>query len=317
LTTNSARLRFAAFEFDAHSGELWREGRRVRLQRQPSRLLELLTSRPGEIVTREEIRQALWGDDTHVDFERSLNFCVARLRSALRDNAASPAYIETVPTRGYRFVAVVDPSGVAPRDSFRLKAEATGTTAEATGTTAEGTDHQHVAPGFGERKHVASAFRRKSTFLVASVAALLVAAGVGLWAWLPGAHGTPKVVVVPFRNETGVPDLDRVAKGVSDATVARLAESSSLRVIGNASGLSLSFRPADMKAMGDALGAQYLVLGQMKRDEHQMRIVAHLIRVSDQTHVWATTIDRPSMDLLAQSEIADLIAKAVSARIRG
>jgi len=331
LTTNSARLRFAAFEFDALSGELWREGRRVRLQRQPSRLLELLTSRPGEIVTREEIRQALWGDDTHVDFERSLNFCVARLRSALRDNAASPAYIETVPTRGYRFVAVVDPSGVAPRDSFRLKAEATGTTAEATGTTAEATrataeatrttaeatDHQHVAPGFGERKHVASAFRRKSTFLVASVAALLVAAGVGLWAWLPGAHGTPKVVVVPFRNETGVPDLDRVAKGVSDATVARLAESSSLRVIGNASGLSLSFRPADMKAMGDALGAQYLVLGQMKRDEHQMRIVAHLIRVSDQTHVWATTIDRPSMDLLAQSEIADLIAKAVSARIRG
>ena len=68
--------------------------------------------------------------------------------------------------------------------------------------------------------------------------------------------------------------------------------------------------------MGDALGAQYLVLGQMKRDEHQMRIVAHLIRVSDQTHVWATTIDRPSMDLPAQSEIADLIAKAVTARIR-
>jgi len=177
----------------------------------------------------------------------------------------------------------------------------------------------------GERKHVASAFRRKSSFrrksrrtlLVASVVALLVAAGVGLWAWLPGARSTPKVVVVPFRNETGVPDLDRVAKGVSDATVARLAESSSLRVIGNASGLTLSFRPADMKAMGDALGAQYLVLGQMKRDEHQMRIVAHLIRVSDQTHVWATTIDRPSMDLPAQSEIADLIAKAVSARIRG
>ena len=325
MTTNSARLRFAAFEFDALSGELWREGRRVRLQRQPSRLLELLTSRPGEIVTREEIRQALWGDDTHVDFERSLNFCVARLRSALRDNAASPAYIETVPTRGYRFVAVVDPSGVTPPDSFRLKAEATGTTAEgtrttaeATGTTAEGTDHQHVASGFGERKHVASAFRRKSrrTLLVASVAALLVAAGVGLWAWLPGARSTPKVVVVPFRNETGVPDLDRVAKGVSDATVARLAESSSLRVIGNASGLSLSFRPADMKAMGDALGAQYLVLGQMKRDEHQMRIVAHLIRVSDQTHVWATTIDRPALDLPTQSEIADLIARAVTARTR-
>jgi TolB-like protein/DNA-binding winged helix-turn-helix (wHTH) protein len=308
---NAARLRFGVFEFDPRSGELWREGRRVSLQRQPSRLLELLTARPGEIVSREEIRQALWGDDTHVDFERSLNFCVARLRSALRDNAASPAYIETVPTRGYRFIAAVDPSGAAPPDSFRLQAEATGTAAEAT-------DAQQMASGFGERKHVASAFRRKSrrALLAASVAALLVAAGVGLWAWRPGAHSTPKVVVVPFRNETGVPDLDRVAKGVSDATVARLAESSSLRVIGNASGLTFSFRPGDMKAMGDALGAQYLVLGQMKRDEHQMRIVAHLIRVSDQTHVWATTIDRPSMDLPAQSEIADLIAKAVTARIR-
>ena len=317
--------RFGLFEFDTDTSELTADGRRVALEPQPARALALLLSKAGDLVSREEMRVCLWGADTHVDFERSLNFCVAKLRSALRDNAVAPRFVETVPTRGYRFVAVVDPSGVTPRGSFRLKAEATGTTAEgtrttaeATGTTAEGTDHQHVASGFGERKHVASAFRRKSrrTLLVASVAALLVAAGVGLWAWLPGAHSTPKVVVVPFRNETGVPDLDRVAKGVSDATVARLAESSSLRVIGNASGLTLSFRPADMKAMGDALGAQYLVLGQMKRDEHQMRIVAHLIRVSDQTHVWATTIDRPSMDLPAQSEIADLIAKAVTARIR-
>src|SRR3954470_1176992 len=107
------RLRFASFEFDAAAGELWRDGRRVALQRQPSRLLELLASRPGELVTREEIRQALWGDDTHVDFERSLNFCVARLRSALRDNAASPTYVETVPSRGYRFIAPVDTAGAA------------------------------------------------------------------------------------------------------------------------------------------------------------------------------------------------------------
>lgn len=277
------------------------------LQRQPSRLLELLTSRPGEIVTREEIRQALWGDDTHVDFERSLNFCVARLRSALRDNAASPAYIETLPTRGYRFIAAVDGSAT-PSENFRLKAEATEPVAENVRLNAEATEHGHVASGFS---------RKSWRVLVAAAAVLvLVAAVAGLRGWFPLAGGAPKVVVVPFHNETGVPDLDRVAKGVSDATVVKLAAASNLRVIGNASGLTFSFRPADMKAMGDALGAQYLVLGQMKRDEHQMRIVAHLIRVSDQTHVWATTIDRPSMDLPAQSEIADLIAKAVTARIR-
>jgi len=305
------RTRFGPFEFDAQAGELWREGRRVRLQRQPSRLLELLTSRPGEIVTREEIRQALWGDDTYVDFERSLNFCVARLRSALRDNAASPTFVETVPTRGYRFVApVAESTPRAPAD-FRLKAEATGS-AKATGS-AEPTGSVAAAPS--TRRMATLASRRMMA--VAAGVVVLVAAVVGFRTLLASVGGAPKVVVVPFRNETGVPDLDRVAKGVSDATVARLAEASNLRVIGNASGLTLSFRPADMKAMGEALGAQYLVLGQMKRDDRQMRIVAHLIRVSDQTHVWATTFDRPTLDLPAQSEIADLIARAVTARIRG
>jgi len=113
------RIHFGDFAFDPGSGELWRGDRRVRLQRQPSRLLELLLARPGDVVGRDEIRAALWGSDTHVDFERSLNFCVARLRSALRDNAAEPVYIETLPTRGYRFIADVrDPeAGIGDRGS--------------------------------------------------------------------------------------------------------------------------------------------------------------------------------------------------------
>jgi TolB-like protein/DNA-binding winged helix-turn-helix (wHTH) protein len=297
-----ARLRFGSFEFDPRSGELSREGRRVPLQRQPSRLLELLTSRAGEIVTREEIRQALWGDDTYVDFERSLNFCVARLRSALRDNAASPSFVETVPTRGYRFVAAVEPS----------QSNGAGAGEPVPAAPAAEVLAHPPAIAIDSSRNVRRLVLRGLLAAAAVAAVLLAARPIANM-----AHGAPKVVVVPFHNETGLPDLDRVAKGVSDATVVKLAAASNLRVIGNASGLTFSFRPADMKAMGDALGAQYLVLGQMKRDEHQMRIVAHLIRVSDQTHVWATTIDRPSMDLPAQSEIADLIARAVTARIRG
>ena len=95
-----SRMRFGPFEFDAASGELTRDGRRVPLQRQPARLLELLLATPGEVVAREEIRLALWGEDTHVDFERSLNFCVAKLRAALRDSAGDPQFVETLPTRG-------------------------------------------------------------------------------------------------------------------------------------------------------------------------------------------------------------------------
>jgi TolB-like protein/DNA-binding winged helix-turn-helix (wHTH) protein len=278
-----SNVRFGAFEFDPASGELTREGRRVRLQRQPSRLLALLLATPGEVVSREAIRLALWGEDTHVDFERSLNFCVAKLRSALRDSAADPEFIETLPTRGYRFIASVaaDPSAPPPPDTETLPPD--------------------IPP------------RSLRAWVI--VTATAVAAVIALRIFGHGPPEAPKVVVVPFHNETGSPDLDRVAKGVSDATVAKLAASDRLLVIGNASGLAFSFKPRDMKAMGESLDAQYLVLGQMKRDDRRLRIVAHLIRVSDQTHVWATTFDRPTLDLQAQAAIAEEIAKAVTARV--
>ena len=278
---------FGPFEFDPATGELWREGRRVGLQRQPSRLLQLLTARQGQVVSREEIRLALWGDTTHVDFERSLNFCVARLRSALRDNAAEPEYIETIPTRGYRLIAVIGDRGSGNGD----RGSGNG-------------DPPAVVPVPEQRR-----------MPVAVTVAVLVAVVAVIALRYTQFGPAPTVVVVPFNNETGSPELDRVAKGVSDATVARLAASSRLRVIGNAVGLTFSFRPRDMKAMGESLDARYLVLGQMKRDDRQMRIVAHLIRVSDQTHVWARTFDSATLDLRQQDVIAAEIAVAVIQRI--
>jgi TolB-like protein len=271
------RTAFDRFEFDPATGELWRDGAKVALQPQPARLLELLLAQPGAVVTRDEIRTALWGSDVHVDFDRSLNFCVARLRAALDDDATHPRFVETVPTRGYRFVG----------------------TAASRASVAEPPQHPASKPW-----HVVAAVSDRVQ------AAVVVNARI-----LQMPSGTPKVVVVPFHNETGSADLDRLAKGVSDATVARLAESDRLRVIGNASGLAFTFRPPDMKAMGESLGAQYLVLGQMQRDDRGMRIVAHLIRVSDQTHVWAHTYDTDMLDLSQQSSIADAIARAVAGRI--
>jgi TolB-like protein/DNA-binding winged helix-turn-helix (wHTH) protein len=294
-----SRARFGLFEFDAAAGELSLQGRRTRLQRQPSRLLALLVARPGEIVSREEIRLALWGDDTHVDFERSLNFCVAKLRAALRDNAAAPRFVETVPTRGYRFIA--------PVNMVDTGAPPAGASAS---TPAAAVMPLQPPPA------------RPWSLRPSAVAAVLgVVLGVlGAQAlWQRHLHAAlPRIVVVPFRNETGSPDLDRVAKGVSDATVVRLATPERLPrllVIGNASNLSLSFKPASMKAIGDSLGAQYLLLGQVKKDDRGMRIVAHLIRVSDQTHIWARTYDRDKLDLPQQASIAEEIAKSVATTV--
>ena len=289
------RTRFGEFEFEAGTGELWREGRRVRLQRQPSRLLELLVARPGDVLSREEIRQVLWGDDTHVDFERSLNFCVAKLRSALRDNAVAPRFVETVPTRGYRLIVPVfaeDPAASVPVVAVAAPGEAAAIM-----------PLRQPAPPWWLR--------------AAAVAAVIaVLGGMGLRQRLHAE--LPKIVVVPFHNETGASDFDRAAKGVSDATVARLATPERLPyllVIGNASNLQFSFRPANMKAMGESLGAQYLLLGQLKKDDQRMRIVAHLIRVSDQTHLWAKTYDTDTLDLAQQSSIAEEIATSVAATV--
>jgi TolB-like protein/DNA-binding winged helix-turn-helix (wHTH) protein len=284
------RVRFASFEFETATGELWLDGRRVRLQRQPSRLLELLLGRPGEVISREEIQQALWGDGTHVDFERSLNFCVAKLRSALRDNAVSPRFIETVPTRGYRFIAPL--------------VAATAASGEV--------EPQPLPP-------VAPVPPRRWLAWITALATIAGMIQLGAIFYRYANPAAPKIVVVPFHNETGSPDLDRVAKGVSDATVARLAAPERLArllVIGNASDLAFSFKPASMKATGESLGAQYLLLGQLKKDDRRLRIVAHLIRVSDQTHLWAKTYDTDTLDLAQQAAIAEEIAKAVAETLK-
>src|SRR5271170_4080768 len=100
-------IRFGAFELDAVAGELRKTGVLLKLHPQPFHVLLLLAERPGEIVTREEIRHCLWGDNTFVDFERGINFCVNQIRSAIGDDAERPRYVETLPRRGCRFIASI------------------------------------------------------------------------------------------------------------------------------------------------------------------------------------------------------------------
>lgn len=277
------RVTFGVFEFDPVSGELSRSGRPVRFQRQPALMLAALVAQPGEIVTRETLQAAIWGSETHVDFERGLNFCAAQIRSALGDSAASPRFVETVPRKGYRFIPPVQTIPAPDAAPVVLPAR---------------------SPGL-----------RARVFLAFVAAAVLIAAAVG---WTMRGDEAPRIAVVPFDNETGSGEFDRGAKNLSDATVARLATPDRvprLRVIGNAAALRFTFVPRDLQAMGTSLGARYIVLGQVKRDDRRLRIVAHLIRVADQTHVWAKTYDRDLLDLAAQSEIAEAIAAAVVAHV--
>src|ERR1700722_2761750 len=105
------RLRFGVFEVELRAGELRKHGVRIHLQRQPFKILAALTERPGELVTREDLRQRIWGPETVVDFDHSLGTAINKLREALSDSADTPQYIETLAKRGFRFIAPVEPIG--------------------------------------------------------------------------------------------------------------------------------------------------------------------------------------------------------------
>lgn len=110
LRSQTMMFRFGVFELDTELQQLRRSGRNVRLQPQPYKLLVLLTTQAGRLVTREEIRAALWSVDTHVDYDQGVNFAMKQVREALKEDAEHPIYIETVPKRGYRFIAPVETS---------------------------------------------------------------------------------------------------------------------------------------------------------------------------------------------------------------
>jgi DNA-binding winged helix-turn-helix (wHTH) protein/TolB-like protein len=274
--------RFGQFEFDAAIGELTREGSPVRLQPQPARVLALLVERAGAIVTRDEIRRHVWGQETFVDFERGLNFCIAQIRSALGDTADSPRYVETIPKRGYRFIAPVGGAGLKTGPST------TGPTARFGAITA--------------------------VLAVAAAAALFL-----VWQWTTRASTAVGVAVVPFDNQTGLAEYDSIAEGLADATVAGLAKFPGpprLAVVGNAAILRRARGFRDIKAIGAELGVEYVVLGQVQRDGERVRVVGHLVRTSDERHLWANRFDRPALTLAVQAEIADAITREVGRRLQ-
>jgi DNA-binding winged helix-turn-helix (wHTH) protein/TolB-like protein len=283
----SGRIQFGLFEFDRVTGVLLREGRPIKLQPQPAKVLGLLTSKAGNLVTREELRQQVWADGTFVDFERGLNFCIAQIRTALGDSADSPRYVETIPKRGYRFIAPV-----RPLDFDTLPPKATASA---------------VGGQWFSRRHL--------TALALGATGLTI---VAILAATAGRDSRVRIAVLPFDNETGQQAFGDLAQGIADATVARLAAPERigrLAVVGNSAALRRPRAFRDLKAIGQEAAVEYVVLAQVKRDESRVRLIAHLIRVSDEAHVWAQTFDRPAFTLEAQAEIAEAIAAAVSARL--
>jgi len=188
---------FGPFTFDPECGELNRNGYHIRLQPQPTLVLALLTNQPGKLILREEIYRSVWGEDTHVDFEQSLNYCIRQIRSALRDDANNPKYLETVPKRGYRFLAPVE---ILNGSGSRAEAEL----AMAADTSTEVLSEEVVS---GVRR----GSRLKFLLLPAVVLGLLAVFAV---VWLSHSRqafplrASDTVLIADFENQTGDPRFD-------------------------------------------------------------------------------------------------------------
>jgi eukaryotic-like serine/threonine-protein kinase len=207
-------IRFGAFELDAASSELRKAGILLKIHPQPLRVLMLLLERPGQIVTREEIRRCLWSNNTFVDFERGINFCVKQIRAVLADDAERPRYIQTLPRRGYRFIAAVAPLDVAKPAASGAVPIGSELPETASGPVLGPSSRQdiHVLPSPSLAVRVGAAWARwnsRALIIAFPVLGILIAGSVFFV-----FHRTPKltrkdtVVLADFTNATGDPVFD-------------------------------------------------------------------------------------------------------------
>jgi DNA-binding winged helix-turn-helix (wHTH) protein/TolB-like protein len=278
------RYRFGVFAFDDRTALLTRAGRPVSLEPQPARALALLVARAGDLVTREEMRAHIWGGDTHVDFDRGLAYCIGQLRSALGDTADNPRFVQTLPRRGFTFIAPVEVNGeVGPK----------GPTLQAP---------EEPAPS---HKTIAIAFA-----LVAGIAA-----AAGAWMAINRPAARPIVAVAVFENETDDASYSRAVARLSDVIVERLTAlgPSRIGVDGNAGILRRPRDARDWRAVAHDTGASFLVAGQLQIKDGALSLLMYMIRLDDGTHVWVQRIPRPAGHSLTtlDADVASQIESAV------
>lgn len=277
---------FGNFELHAGSGELRKNGRKIRLEGQPLQLLQLLLARPNEIVTREEIQRVLWDGDTFVDFEHSINAAVKRLRQALDDSPETPRFIETIPRRGYRFICPV------------------------TAPAANGT----VAP------QPRSAWAPRAVLAVSILPVLLAAA-----AWLALQHRAGNaaapptirsVAVLPLKNLSGDPREEYFADGMTDALIAEFGRIPGLRVISLQSVLRYKKTDKTVPEIARELKVDAVLEGAVRRSATEMRLDTQLLQASPERPLWSSSFVRPAADVLRlQGEVAAAVALAARVAI--
>jgi TolB-like protein/DNA-binding winged helix-turn-helix (wHTH) protein/Tfp pilus assembly protein PilF len=314
---SQVKARFGSFEMDLRAGELRKHGVRIRLQTQPFQILGMLLQRPGEVVTREELRHALWPGDTFVDFDHGLNNAINRLRETLGDSAESPRFLETLPRRGYRFIAPVEsiPSA-SPQDSPAHVENSSTTPSTAVG------DKIAAPPAKNSKARLSP--RTRLWFVAGAGAAALLALLVslntaGMRQRLLGATAPRRIqsiAVLPLENLSGDPSQEYFADGMTDELITQLAQIGGLRVISRTTAMQYKGTRKSVPEIGRELHVDGIVEGTVFRSGEQVRISAQLVDSSTDQHVWAQSYERDLRDILAlQKEVAGGVARQIRANL--
>jgi len=289
---------FAEFAADFRAGELYRSGRKVKLQERPFQVLVVLLERAGEVVTREELRDRIWPADTFVDYGHGLAVAVNKLREALGDSPEQPRFVETVGRRGYRFVGAVE------RPQFISEEEPTA-----------------LAPPTAETPPV-SAARKRPTIAVAAVVALVVVVALfALWKtpkWRSRSAGIEvphisSLAVLPLENLSNNPDQEYFVEGMTDEITTDLAKLQGVRVISRTSAVQYKGSHKSLPEIARELKVDGIVEGTVERMGDRVRIRTQLIYGPTDQHIWAEAYERDVKDVLA---LEALLASDIAGEIQ-
>jgi TolB-like protein/DNA-binding winged helix-turn-helix (wHTH) protein/tetratricopeptide (TPR) repeat protein len=272
-------LRFGTFDVDVRTGELRRQGLKVRLQEQPFQILAELLERPGELVTRDELCQKLWPGDVFVDFDQGLNNAVKKLRLALGDDAENPRFVETVARRGYRFIASVE-EVAGPQPAAGL-----------------GRSRQRWAGALA-----LTAVLLGAVFLVRPRLSSSVPAG------------TIRLAVLPFDNLSGDPSQQYFSDGMTAEMIVQLGllHPERLAVLARTTAERYRGTTKSTREIGRELEVDYILEGTVRRAAGQVRVTAALVRTRDEVQLWTASFDRESKDMLElQAEVARSVARGI------
>jgi len=299
-------VRFGTYEIALHSGELRKAGVRIRVQQQPLRLLEILLEHPGEVVTREELRSRIWPNEDFGDFDQAVNVAIAKLRGALGDSADNPRYIETLPRRGYRFIADV---AVVNRPIDKMEFVHAG----ASSGKEDRAPHEVAGKAAPKRLPWQHAWK---TLGLALVLLILI---VWIFRWRsrpPGnvlsSSSVRSLAVLPLENLSSNSE-DYFADGMTDELITDLAQISALRVISRTSVMPYKGVRKPLPQIARELNVDAVVEGTVLHSGKQVRITAQLIRAPADKHLWAQSYEGDVSDTLA---LQKKVARAIVEQIR-